>query len=65
MRFWRGRIIKMKKKLRSFKCHTCKTIIFTDKPIVKCENCGSEYNQKDEKFYRENVYSKMYKDWKK
>ena len=54
----------MKNKLRSFKCHICGTIILTDKNKARCENCGSEYNQKDGKFYRENVYSKMYKKFR-
>ena len=57
--------IGLKMKNRYFKCHACNTIIFTDKSKVKCENCGNEYILKNKKFYRENVYSKMYKNWSK
>lgn len=47
------------KKLKSFKCHTCSTIIFTDKPTVRCENCGSSYVLEDGVYFRENCYSKQ------
>jgi len=50
-------------KLRNFKCYKCGTIIFVDKNTAKCENCGNSYVLKDGKFYRENVYSKMYKNF--
>jgi len=57
----------MKNKLRSFRCHICKNIVFiTDKNKVKCSKCGSEYNLKDGKFFRENwitrAYGKQIKD---
>lgn len=48
----------MKNKLKSFKCHTCKTVILTDKLIVRCKNCGSSYVLKDGVWLRENCYSK-------
>lgn len=48
----------MENKLKTFKCHTCNTIIFTDKPTVRCENCGSSYVLKDGVYLRENTYSK-------
>jgi len=51
----------MKKKIISFKCHRCGAFIFTDKEKARCETCGSDYILRDGKFYRENVYSKMYK----
>ena len=47
-------------KNKHFKCHACNTIIFTDKPKVKCKNCGNEYVLKEGKYYRRNVYSKAY-----
>ena len=51
-------------KLRTFKCHICKKVVFiTAKKKVKCENCGHEYTLKEGKYYRANVYSKMYKNF--
>ncbi len=51
-------------KTKTFKCHTCRTIILTDKSKPKCKNCGSEYTLKDRKYYRENTYSKWAKKLK-
>ncbi len=51
----------MKNKLKSFKCHTCNTIILTDKPTVRCENCGGSYVFEDRVYLRENIYSKWAK----
>lgn len=48
----------MKNKLKSFKCHTCNTIIITDKPTARCGNCGSEYVLKNGVYYRRNMWSK-------
>jgi len=53
----------MKNKLRTFKCPRCGTLILTDKKKIKCENCGEEYEFQDGNYYRENVYSKMYKNF--
>ncbi|MEK6830752.1 MAG: hypothetical protein AABX77_01875 [Nanoarchaeota archaeon] len=52
-------------KTKSFKCHICGTLIFTEKKKDSCERCKNEYVLKEGKFYRENVYSKMYKNFKK
>ncbi|MBA7679521.1 hypothetical protein ES703_87818 [subsurface metagenome] len=48
----------MKNKLKSFKCHTCNTIILTDKTTVRCENCGSSYVLESENWFKENMWSK-------
>jgi len=51
-------------KNKSFKCHACGTIIFTDKPKVKCENCKNEYVLKDGKYYRKTWITRSYKKFK-
>lgn len=48
----------MKNKLKSFKCHTCNTIILTDKSLVRCENCGNSYVLEDGVWLRENMWGK-------
>jgi len=51
-------------KLKIFKCHICKNrVLITSGNKIRCENCGSEYILKDGKFYKENCYSKMYKNF--
>jgi len=54
----------MKKKIKNFRCHICRTVIITDKSTIKCENCGNEYTLKDGKYYRENWITKSYKKFK-
>ena len=50
-------------KNKTFRCHICETVIFTDKERQICNNCKNEYVLKDGKYYRRNVYSRMYKNW--
>ena len=51
-------------KNKTFKCHICNTIIFTDKLKVKCKGCGNEYVLKDGKYYRKTWITRSYKKFK-